>query len=339
MKRRFADSQAGFSLIEFMVAVLLGTILISGAIGVYLGSRRSYTEVEQVAALAENARFSLSLLEESLRHVGFFGPAGPGNIAFDGNLGAVTGNCTGQGAAYVIEDYLFGIQAASGSVFGCIDDAVPNTDVLVVKHLAPNPAYDADPADPTAARDGVISFPSGLSATETYAIVNAEGGIVFDGADTAPSVSTGEVYANGIAYPYRLSIYYVRDTGAVPVLARKVLQWDAAAGAMTIATQDLVDGVENMQFLYGVDTDLDGEPDRFVNDTDPFFTTPANWGSVLVVRAALLIQSAVEDPNYTDDRTYQLADESVTPGGNRRRLLARTEITLRNPRLVLRGGA
>ena len=45
-------SARGFSLIEFMVAILLGTILITGAVGVYLGSKRSYTEVEQVASLA-----------------------------------------------------------------------------------------------------------------------------------------------------------------------------------------------------------------------------------------------------------------------------------------------
>ncbi|KGE03732.1 hypothetical protein HRUBRA_01669 [Pseudohaliea rubra DSM 19751] len=317
-----------------MVAILLGSILITGAVGVYLGSKRSYTEVEQVAALAENARFSLSVLEESLRHVGFFGSAGPGNMLPDGDLGAVTGDCSGGAEAYDVANFFFGVQATGAALLGCIDDAVPDTDVLVIKHLAPSPVYDADPADPTAARDGVMSFPGGLSATETYAIVNAETGLIFDGADTAPSVSEGEVYANGIAYPYRLNIYYVRASGSVPTLARKVLQWDGTAGAMTIATQDLVEGVENLQFLFGQDNDLDGEPDVFVNDA-----AVTDWGRVLAVRAFLLVQSATEDANYTDDRTYQVGDQSITPGGNRRRLMTSTEITLRNPRLMLRGSA
>lgn len=324
----------GFSLIEFMVAILLGAILISGAIGVYLGSKRSYTEVEQVASLAENARFSLAVLEGSLRHVGFFGAAGPGNILPDGDLGAVTGDCTGGAEAYDVNNFFFAVQATSAAALGCIDDALPNTDVLVVKHLAPDPGYDADPAVPTAARDGVISFPTGLAATDTYAIVNAEQGLIFDGADTAPSVNAGEVYANGIAYPYRLRIYYVRDTGGVPTLARKVLQWDTTAGAMTIATQDLVEGVENLQFLFGEDNDLDGEPDVFANETGV-----TDWGRVVVVRAFLLIASPTQDPDYTDDRTYQLGDEVITPGDNRRRLMTRAEITLRNPRLMLRGSA
>jgi type IV pilus assembly protein PilW len=328
-------SARGFSLIEFMVAILLGTILITGAIGVYLGSKRSYTEVEQVASLAENARFSLSVLEESLRHVGFFGAAGPGNILPDGDLGAVTGDCTGGAEAYDVINFFFGVQAGGANMLGCITDAVPNTDILVIKHLAPDPGYDADPADPTAARDGTISFPGGLSATDTYVIVNAEQGLIFDGADTAPSVADGEVYANGVAYPYRLAIYYVRDTGGVPTLARKVLQWDTTAGAMTIATQDLVEGVENMHFLFGEDNDLDGEPDVFANQA-----TVTDWSQVLVVRAFLLVQSTADDLDYVDDRSYQLGDVTVAAANdNRRRILVQSEITLRNPRLRLRGGA
>lgn len=333
--RRRAD---GFSLIEFMVAILLGSILISGAVGVYLGSKRSYTEVEQVAALAENARFSLSVLEESLRHVGFFGPAGPGNILLDGDLRAVSSesgvDCAAPAQPYDVANFLFGIQATGASVLGCITDAVPNTDVLVIKHLAPAPLYDDDPASASPTLDGTIDWPESLSATETYAIVNAEGGIVFDGADTAPSVADGELYANGIAYPYRFSMYYIRNSAEGPVLSRKTLQWDGTGGTMSVVTQDLVEGVENLQFLYGVDNGVDGEPDVFVNDS-----AVTDWGRVLVIRAFLLVRSTVDAPDYTDDRTYQLGDVSVTPGGNRRRIMTSTEITLRNPRLMMRGGA
>jgi type IV pilus assembly protein PilW len=333
---RRANDVRGFSLIEFMVAILLGSILIAGAVGVYLGSKRSYTEVEQVAALAENARFSLSLLEDSLRHAGFFAAAGPGSILPDGDLTAIpsAADCTGRAAAYDPGNYLFGVQAASATVFSCITDAVVGTDVLVIKHLAPAPAYDADPTDATAARDGVISFPAGLLGTETYVIANAEQGVLFDGADTQPSVSSGEVYANGAAFAYRFYVYYVRNTGATPALARKTLAWDTTVGAMTVVTEDLVEGVENMQFLYGEDTDLDGEPEQFTNDT-----AVTNWDRVIAVRAFLLVQSTIDDTAYVDNRTYPLGDLSITPGGNRRRLMTSTEITLRNPRLVLRGGA
>ncbi len=65
--------EAGFSLVELMVGLTLGLLLIAGAISIYLATRQSYTEVEQVAALTENARFAEQIVGESLRHMGFLG--------------------------------------------------------------------------------------------------------------------------------------------------------------------------------------------------------------------------------------------------------------------------
>ena len=64
-----------------MVAMVLGFIVIGGAISVYLASKRSLTEVEQVATLSENGRFALQLLGYSARHIGFYG--GPTPTIFD----------------------------------------------------------------------------------------------------------------------------------------------------------------------------------------------------------------------------------------------------------------
>ena len=63
--------QAGFSLVELMVGMVLGLMLIAGAVSIYLASKRSYVEVEQVAALTESARFAEQLVGDSLRHAGF----------------------------------------------------------------------------------------------------------------------------------------------------------------------------------------------------------------------------------------------------------------------------
>ena len=68
-------SSRGFSLVEFMVAMVLGLIIIGGAISVYLASKNSLTEVEQVAAVSENGRFALQVLNYATKNVGFFGGA------------------------------------------------------------------------------------------------------------------------------------------------------------------------------------------------------------------------------------------------------------------------
>jgi len=328
-------SSQGFSLIELMIAMVLGLIIIAGAISVYLASKRSLTEVEQVASLSENGRFALQILGTSARHIGFFGGANPEDITADGSLGAVVGNCTGDAAAYDTSNSMFAVRATSANVLGCITDAVPNTDVLVIKGVDPSPQYDANPDDPNAPRDGTISFPSGQWSTqETYVISNSEAGILLDGADTPPDVLEGADIPLGVAWPYRLQIYYIRN-GATPTLSRKILAWDS--GSMSVVTQDLVQGVENLRLLFGYDSANSGEVDTLANLTE--VTTANAWDQVTSLQAFILLRSDVIDPNYDNEKTYQLGDIAVSPGDNVRRILLHSQTVMRNPRLVLRGGA
>ena len=221
---------------------------------------------------------------------------------------------------------------------GCIDDAVPNTDVLVIKGIDPRPLYDGDPTDPNSPRDGVID---GLDSEEVYVISNAEGGILLDGADTAPSVLEGADVPLGVAWPYRLQIYYVSDgvarNGGIPTLSRKILAWDSVAGSMDVITQDLVQGVENLRFLFGYDSVNAGEVDTLVSLDD---MTAANaWNQVSSLEVFILLRSDVVDPSYINDKTYEMGDIDVGPiGDNVRRILLHSQIVMRNPRLVLRGG-
>lgn len=331
------NSTKGFSLVELMVALVLGLIVIGGVVSVYLASKRSLTEGEQVASLSENGRFALQLLGYSVRHISFYGGSSPADIRLDSSLGAVAGDCTGDAAAHDTDNSIFAIRATSATVVGCITDAVPNTDVLVIKGVGPSPLYDADPEDPNAPRDGVISFPAGeWNNQKTYVISNSESGILMDGADTPPDVREGNEFALAVAWPYRLQIYYIRN-GATPTLSRKILEWDAGTASMSMQNQDLVQGVENMRFLFGYDTTNDGNVDTLANLTD--VTTADAWSQVTSLQAFVLLRSDVADPNYSNEKTYQLGDISVAPGDTLRRILLHSDIALRNPRLVLRGGA
>jgi type IV pilus assembly protein PilW len=348
----------GFSLIEFMIAILLGTILIGGAVSVYLASKRSYVEVEQVGALSENGRFALQILKDSLLHIGFYGPSRPGDISEDVGLAVVADDCTGIAAAYDLGNYFFSATTSGdpGSAFGCITDAVTNSDVLVVKYLVPRPTYDSDPDDSNAPTDGRLDFPAQLSVTETYAIVNSEYGLLLDGADrlTAPDVREGEQFARGVAWPYRFEIYYVRKvalgSGFMPTLSRKILSWNGAA--MGVITEDLVQGVELFYLRFGIANAVSGEVEAYTSHSDlqddgglSLFGTNKNWGEVDSIEAFVLVRSAAEDPLYTDSKTYNLGDVSITPSTDAnypvsvRRLMMQSNISLRNPKLVIRGGA
>jgi type IV pilus assembly protein PilW len=354
--RRVTTRHRGFSLIELMVAIVLSTVLIGGAASLYLVSKTSYVEVEQAAAVAENARFSMQVLNRALRHVGFFGPVGfidsteIDTSAVDGT--AITGDCTGQAAALDTSTLIFAVDLGGSdtSLFDCIDDARPGTDVLVVKFLEPSPVYDSDPADdplnPLDPPDGVLDFPDPIRTDSFYIAANSEQAMMFFGGTAAdvPDVGAGELYANAVAYPYALNVFYVREdiTTGIPRLSRKTLEWNGTA--MQVVTEDLVEGVENLQFLFGEDTDspADGVPNVFVSSD-----LVTDWNSVVTARAFALTRSLNADSDYTDTRTYTVGDTTWTPsctiivagGFNEcqfRRLLVQTDINLRNPKFSLR---
>ena len=236
----------GFSLVELMVGMVLGVIVIGGAISVYLASKRSLTEVEQVATLSENGRFALQLLGYSARHIGFYGGPNPYDIRPEKQVGAVAGDCTDIAAAYDTEYSFFALRATSAKVAGCITDAMPDTDVLVIKNAGSSP------------------LSGGWSSQQTYVIAGRVSFKLRDGADMPLDI--GE---SNVAYPYRLQIYYIRD-GATPTLSRKILAWDAVTESMAIQTEDLVQGVENMRFRFGYDSNDDGEVDTLANLTDVY---------------------------------------------------------------------
>ncbi len=63
--------QAGLSLIELMIALLLSTLLIFALVSVFIAGRASFLTQEQVARQQENGRFGFQLLTEELQRSGF----------------------------------------------------------------------------------------------------------------------------------------------------------------------------------------------------------------------------------------------------------------------------
>lgn len=338
MRASFRKRQLGISAIELMIGMLLGLILIGGAISIFLASKRSYTEVEQVSALTENAQFAQRLLDNALLHAGFFGEVQSNRINFDENLSAVpvASDCTGNAAAYDLQNYLFAAVAdGDGKALGCITDAVPGSHVLVIKSVSSTPLTDGPRGnpDPNVATDGDGDI-LGLSASQTYVMTNDTLGIMFDGADTQPSILTGGDVPGGVAWAYQYEVFYVRDA-ATPQLSRKVLA--LVGGNMTVVTEDLVEGVEDMRLRFGLDGagSADGEVDTYTAVAD----MGSNWGQVESVQVSVLVRSANRDPNYVNAKSYVMPGGDVTPDDNFRRMLITTSMSLRNPKLMIRGNA
>jgi type IV pilus assembly protein PilW len=104
-------------------------------------------------------------------------------------------------------------------------------------------------------------------------------------------------------------------------------------GSRSAATVTIADGVENMQFLYGVDVNTDGTVDRYANATVINSSTTDNldWGGVIAIQAAILVRSLKPVKNTSEVKSFTLLDTVVTaPDDKFQRAVFSTTIFLQN---------
>ena len=300
--------QSGMSLVELMVALTIGTVLIIGAVSVYMQSRSSYRVNEAVARLQENGRFALDTLEPDIRLARFWGqtsrtsfidgraaPIEPNAFAGDDACGPNWGVNLDSDIDGSNNSYTLACSAHN-------NNPAPASDVLVVRHASSNPA---------ALQAGRIQIHSD----------RAHGELFDNGVQPAGFVTTSETF-NLITHGY----YVSRDstaTNGLPSLRRKAL----IAGP-DVTDEEIIPGVEDLQVQFGVDTTGDGIINRYVNPGAVPIGSP-----ILAVRLWLRLRTENIEVGFQDDNVYTYADQVVGPlNDNFRRLLVSKTILLRNTR-------
>jgi type IV pilus assembly protein PilW len=71
----------GFTLLELMISMVLGLVVIGGALGVVLSNRQSYRTNEGLSQVQERARTAFELLARDVRQAGVTGCNNNGRVA------------------------------------------------------------------------------------------------------------------------------------------------------------------------------------------------------------------------------------------------------------------
>jgi type IV pilus assembly protein PilW len=316
--------EAGFSIIELMVAITLGLIILGGLAALFANASSARSELERNSRQIENGRFAIELLGDDLRIAGFYGEL---NVRSLGAATVLPDPCSLVPAdwAAAIPLHVFGYDNGAGAP-GCIPvNLKPNTDILVVRRVATCeagvggcPALVGGSAYIQTSRCSdqiaVTPYRLGLHGSTTWDMMKKDcnGGVT----------TTQRLYV--------VHIYYIAtDNGSgspIPTLTR--LDFNGAA----FTSLPMVEGIEEFQVEYGIDVDNDGSPDGYAADPNNF-TLPGcpacaaidNWNNVMTVRINLLARNIDPSPRYTDTKTYTIgrtvggADYTVTPGGTYRR--------------------
>ncbi len=335
--RPSVPTMAGFSLVEFMVASTVSLILLAAVMALFLNSNTTYRVNESVARLQENGRYALDELSYDLQLAGYWGGNNSPELirrrsGQSDQLNKATNDCTDR---WHIEldrpvEGLNNTNSPYNGGSGCIPDSAYSsgqggggTDVLVVRRVDPTPLENAD-----------------LQDHWTYIRSNVNEGELFVGkiaSTVGPDPEVDLLPDPALVaknYALRAAAYYVSNyTNAAgdgrPSLRRATLGIGSSGPAVTTPGELVIDGVQDMQIQFGVDTDNDGSVNQFVHPHR--VTVVADWDAVRAVRIWLLVRAIDQEPGYTDTATYNLAGTVVGPfnDGFRRALLSKT-VRLRN---------
>ncbi len=306
--------QQGFSLIEMMLAMLIGIIIMGGILTVYGNTRDLQRSSEDQVNLVTDARFAMETIGYDLRHAGVFGGTNvtdlitcrTGDASCPSALPAATGDC--QAMWYTdISQPIFGSNNTVPPGYTCIADYEPNTDVLVVRYADSNPVETAS-----------------LVSGTTYVRSNYQGGWVFVG--TAQPVipdDSGNLTANHQLYS---RAYYISNFTNTPGDGQPALRRVDLINGPQIQDQLILPGATNLQIQYGEDLDGNGSIDEF-NNADAV----TDFSKVYAVRLWVLIKTEREEQGLDTAKTYTIAGTTVnTPNDGHRRLLVSSVIKMRN---------
>jgi type IV pilus assembly protein PilW len=346
---------AGLSLIELMIALLLGVILTLGVTQVYLGTSQTYRLTDAIAHTQENIRFASSIMQRDVRGTGGFAclqnegdvtvklqgarvvPLGDGILGWEA---AGTGIGDEQDSEFVVAaDGSAWSEGGGAGIFPAelAGEVVAGNDVLIVNSVQTLPVEVTGSTGVEISMDGATGIPSGrivlavtddCAAGELFQKANNATASSVTAAGTAPPApgnSNATISLNYIAgakiASHSTAAYYIGvGTSGAPSLFRQRLD-TAPEGP-----QELVEGVESMQVLYGVSTGTLKQANVYRTAADV-----TNWQNVVSVRVAFIARSANGANSEDVTRVFNLLGTEVTaPTDRRARFVSTSTIGIRN---------
>ncbi len=245
MTDRIKTPQKGFTLVELMVSLVLFSFAVSGVLAVAVSMSQGFREQRAAIAAETAVRLPLDFLVEVLRQAS---PAAPsGNIQDAGTCAgsalAVLNNQTGSGSGAPSGwDRLEVIYAAGAVVTSTLDPYDATSNVVRVND-----------ASQLAAGDSVVLSNTGQG--HLFKIANISGNQLTLATACAGYVAPpGGVYTPGsLVIRAQHAFFFLGAVDGVPTL---MMDPDATGPAVA---EPLAEGVEDLQFVLGVDSNGDGQ--------------------------------------------------------------------------------
>lgn len=334
-----SGSQAGLSLVELMIALVLGLLLSTGVVTIFISAKQDYQVQDAISQVQENGRFSLDFLAYDIRMAGFSGCSNEMPTANTVENAPPSLTRFSQG----IEGYDGDNETLPSSMF---PNAKPGTDAIVVHvaDMSSEVTVVKQPSGNAAAlqvssdhgfEPGAILMvvEANCSNQAIFVMTNTQGGDKSDKSGKDKSTithNTGKTYTYGIytgvgnctkaikgnftcddtsgssntAYSPGSSVFSVKSIGFY-------IREDGASNVPTlykvdisnpsISPQPLVEGVSDLDVLYGV---YDESADTLEFKDADVITAANEWGKVTTVQLEVVADSLTQVDGAPVTRRY-----------------------------------
>lgn len=304
MNMRRRSRQAGLSVVELLVSLVISMAVVAGSVQVVVTSKKNFLDQDEVTFIQTNARFAIDLLAKDIRMAGYMGCATQGSVQ-------VANSISDDAGGYISMHGLRGFDGELSTADFPADikaDTTLGTDAILVRRAAESGEMDVSSHNPASAVIHVwenhsyqpgstlvvadascrnvgifqVSGPNGLPANHINHNTGGstknctkivKGQFVCDSSCKAVScggygTATGEYGPGSKVMEFVSRVYYIGESTAMPgmpALKRSVLNVN---GAPSTRSEELALGVEAMEILYGVDSTGDGDVDQFRSAVD-----------------------------------------------------------------------
>ncbi len=305
--------ERGLSLVELMIAITVGLLLMGGVTQIFVSSGQTYATGDSLSRIQEAGRFSTDIISREIRLIDFEGCPDPQNVA--ANVVATVAPTTGPTFS---QDTLRGFEAPTegGAAWTAPLDlttiegaVVSGTDVFSVQRMSEiSMPLSAAMGTPGAAIQ-VANNSAGIAAGDLMIVSDCSTIDIFRASAIAGGTPATITHTNALSKSYATdatvakfesNTFFIRDSGRIGSSGNTIFslaRHDAAGNEV-----DLIDGVENMQVLYG---ELTG--DLATGGTIQYVPADAvtSMQSVVTIRVGLLLQSIenAKDSRGADDFT------------------------------------
>lgn len=303
--------QTGFSLVELMVALVISLFLLAGVIQVFTGSKQTYTLNEGVARLQENVRYAFDRISSDISAAGYMGCNDSRDIDKEGNLVIVNALADSTSDKFNFANPVDGSENAgpNGSDILSIRRAMTASSVPLTAGMDQKYSdIQLDSAHPNyknLQQWDVIAL-SDCATTSIFMITNdpaSSGGLIEHATGiTAPTGSANAGQSNaitsvsGVDYNDLKTNFGSDETSAATTTRVATRTYSIRASqfgsgnSLYLNDDELVEGVDNLQVLFGLDNDGIPGAEQYVTANDAALVA-AGVNQVAAVRISLTLNT------------------------------------------------